>query len=82
MGGLREGLIKLQPLNSAIPADVRDKVAKLEKDIIDGKLHPFAGPVVDQDGKVRVPAGQVISAADLGNMNYLVQGVEGALPKQ
>lgn len=82
MVGMREGVIKMQPLNPAIPVEVRDKVAKLEKDIADGKLNPFAGPVVNQDGKVRVPAGQAISAADLGNMNYLVQGVEGALPKQ
>jgi len=82
MGGLKEGMIKLAPINTAVPADVREKVAKLGKDIADGKLQPFAGPITDQDGKVRVPAGQVISAADLNNMNYLVQGVEGLLPKQ
>ena len=81
MGGLREGMIKMAPLNAAVPADVREKVARLEKEIAEGRLHPFAGPVLDQEGKVRVPAGQSISAADLANMNYLVQGVEGLLPK-
>jgi basic membrane protein A and related proteins len=82
MGGLREGMIALQPLNPAVPADVRQQVAKLTVDIAGGKLHPFTGPVVDQDGQVRVPAGQVITEADLAKMNYLVQGVEGLLPKQ
>jgi basic membrane protein A and related proteins len=82
MGGLREGMIRMQPLNPVIPAPVREQVAKLTRDIADGKLHPFAGPVVDQDGKVRVPSGQVMSESDLANMNYLVQGVEGLLPKQ
>ena len=81
MGGLREGMIRMAPLNPAIPVDVREKVAALEKDIAEGRLHPFAGPVLDQEGKVRVPAGQTISAADLAGMNYLVQGVEGLLPK-
>ncbi|VTU19145.1 Purine-binding protein precursor [Variovorax sp. PBL-H6] len=81
MGGLREGMIRMAPLNPALPADLREKVGRLEKDIAEGRLHPFAGPVLDQEGKVRVPAGQTISAADLAGMNYLVQGVEGLLPK-
>jgi simple sugar transport system substrate-binding protein len=81
MGGLREGMIRMAPLNAAVPAPVREKVARLEKDIAEGRLHPFAGPVLDQEGTVRVPAGETISGADLANMNYLVQGVEGLLPK-
>ena len=74
-------MIKLAPLNAAIPADVKDKVAKITDDIAQGTLKPFAGPITDQQGVVRVPAGQTISANDLANMNYLVQGVEGLLPK-
>lgn len=82
MGGMREGMIRLAPLNPVIAADVRDKVGRLGEDIAQGKLNPFAGPIVDQEGQTRVPAGQVISDNDLANMNYLVQGVEGLLPKQ
>lgn len=82
LGGLREGMVKMQPLNAAVPAEVREKVAKLGEDIAAGRLNPFAGPVTDQEGKVRVAAGQDISDADLANMNYLVQGVEGLLPKR
>jgi len=81
MGGLQEGLIRMAPLNAAIPADVRDKATAIERDIKSGKLQPFAGPIADQDGKERVAAGQVISPADLGGMNYLVKGVDGLLPK-
>jgi len=81
MGGLKDGMIRLAPLNPTVPADVRQKVAKLTQDIADGRLNPFAGPIVDQSGKTRVAAGQVISDADLSNMNFLVQGIEGLLPK-
>jgi simple sugar transport system substrate-binding protein len=80
-GGIKEGMIKLAPLNPAIPANVKDEVAKVEGEIRAGKFHPFAGPVKDQDGKERVPAGAVMSDEDLGKMNYFVEGVAGKLPK-
>jgi len=81
-GGMKEGMIKLAPVNNAVPADVKAKVAQLEKDIAAGKFHPFAGPVKDQSGKERVAAGQVMSDKDLGTMDYYVEGVQGQLPKK
>ena len=79
-GGMKEGMIKLAPLNAAIPADVKTMIAKLEGDIKSGKLHPFAGPVKDQDGKERLAAGKNMSDADMGKMDYYVEGVAGKLP--
>ena len=79
-GGLRDGFIKMAPLSPAVPKDVQDQVKKLEAQIVAGKFHPFTGPVVDQDGKVRVPAGQVIADHDLEKMDYYVQGVASKLP--
>ncbi|MRV74695.1 BMP family ABC transporter substrate-binding protein [Duganella sp. FT92W] len=81
VGGLREGMIRMAPLNASVPQDVRDKFAAAEKDIAEGRLHPFAGPIVDQAGKQRVAAGQVLAGADLDRMNYLVSGIDGAPPK-
>jgi basic membrane protein A and related proteins len=80
-GGIKDGFIKLAPINPVVPKDVQDQVAKIEGDIRAGKFHPFTGPVVDQDGKERLAAGQVMSDADLGGMNYYVQGVTSKLPK-
>ena len=81
LGGMHEGMIGMAPLNAAVPAELREKAVAIERDIAAGKLHPFTGPIVDQEGKERVAAGQVMPAAELGGMNYLVQGVEGLLPK-
>ncbi len=81
-GGIKEGMIKLAPLNSAIPQDVKDQVVKIEKDIAAGKFHPFAGPVKDQDGKVRVAAGKTMSDDEMQKMDFYVEGVQGKLPKQ
>ncbi|WP_294254164.1 BMP family ABC transporter substrate-binding protein [uncultured Comamonas sp.] len=81
MGGLHDGIVKLAPLNPAIPAPVRAQVETMGREIASGQRLIFVGPIVDQQGTTRVPAGQNISANDLANMNYLVQGVDGLMPR-
>ncbi len=81
-GGYQEDMISLAPLSSAIPADLKKSIAKMEDDLRSGKLHPFAGPVLDQDGKQRVAAGATMTDKELGSMNYYVQGVISKLPKK
>lgn len=80
-GGIKDGMVELAPFNPVVPGDVAALVKQTQDDIIAGKLHPFAGPVVAQDGKTVVPAGQVMSDGDLLSMNYYVEGVEGKLPQ-
>jgi simple sugar transport system substrate-binding protein len=80
-GGMKDGFIKMAPLNASIPAAVKDQVTKVEADIRAGKFHPFSGSVMDQDGKERLGAGKTMSDDELGKMNYYVQGVTSKLPK-
>ena len=79
--GIKEGMVKLAPMGKAVPQEVADMVAKSERAIADGSLHPFQGPVKDQDGKVRVAEGSVMPDKDLLTMNWYVEGVVGKLPK-
>jgi simple sugar transport system substrate-binding protein len=81
-GGFKRGFIDLLPLNSSIPSKVQKQVAELKLQMATGRLHPFAGPVLDQDGKVRVPLGQTISDLDLAKMDYYVQGVASRMPSK
>jgi len=81
-GGIKDGMVKLAPFNPAVPKDVQDQVAKAEADIVAGKLHPFGGPVKDQAGKERVPAGKNMPDDQLAVMDYYVEGVVGQLPKK
>ena len=81
-GGLKEGMIKLAPINPAVPKDVVDMVTKAEKDIIAGTLHPFQGPLKDNTGKERVAAGKTMSDDELQKMDFYVAGVQGSLPKK
>jgi basic membrane protein A and related proteins len=81
-GGLKEGMIKLAPINPAVPKDVVDMTTKAEKDIIAGTLHPFQGPLKDNTGKERVAAGKTMSDDELQKMDFYVAGVQGSLPKK
>ncbi len=81
-GGYKDGMIKLAPLNPAIPADVQAQVVKLENELKAGKFHPFTGPLNDQDGKERLAAGKTMPDDVLGKMDYYVQGVASKLPKK
>jgi basic membrane protein A len=79
-GGMKDGMIKLAPLNPVIPADVVALVEKASAEIRSGTFHPFTGPIKDNEGKERLAAGKTMSDADLGKMNFYVAGVQGKLP--
>lgn len=79
--GMKEDLVKLAKLSDKIPSDVRDLVAAKTAAIKSGTLHPFSGPIKNQDGKVVVPAGRTLDDGALLSMNYFVEGVQGTIPK-
>lgn len=79
--GMKQNLVMLAPISNKVPAAVQQLVEQKSEAIKTGSLHPFAGPVKDQDGQVRVAAGSVPSDADLLGMSYFVEGVQGTIPK-
>lgn len=78
-GGLKSGMVKLAPLNAAIADSVRQEVAAAQAKIEGGTLLPFAGPIKDQSGAVKVAAGKALTDAEILNLNWLVEGVQGSL---
>ncbi len=79
--GLKEGMVKMSPLNPVVPADAAKAFEDKKKAIIAGKFHPFQGPIVDQSGAVKVAAGSIMPLGELLSLNYYVKGVEGSVPK-
>ena len=79
--GMKDGAIHYDKFSPKLPADVRKLVEQRAKDITSGKKPVFFGPLKDQTGKVRVAAGGEMPDADKLQMNWLVQGVTGSLPK-
>jgi len=81
-GGFKDGMVDIAPLNKIVPKDVAALVDEKRTALKAGKLHPFQGVVKDQEGKVRVPAGQVMGDEKLAVLDYYVEGVQGSLPKK
>ncbi len=79
-GGYKEGMVKLAPLNDAIPEELRNRIMDMEKQMADGSLHAFAGPVVNKKGETIVPAGSNMSDKQLSSMNYYLEGVVSKFP--
>jgi simple sugar transport system substrate-binding protein len=79
-GGYPEGMISLAPLNPVIPRELQNRIHDMESQLKAGTLHPFAGPVIDQDGNTIVPAGQNMNDDQLNKMNYYLEGVVSKIP--
>ena len=48
-----------------------------EDTLIPGTFYEFSGPLHDQGGRLRVPAGEKLSVSDLYAVKWLVKGVSG-----
>ena len=74
-GGVREGMVRVEGFGSKVPKAVQDEVLQRQKDLAAGRLHPFAGPLYDNEGRQVLAAGKKLSDPEILSMNYLVQGV-------
>lgn len=77
--GMKEGIVDLAPFGPMVPDGVRRQVLAKKKDILAGAADVFVGPVKDQKGAVRIPAGKTATDAEMLGMKYFVQGVVGTL---
>lgn len=79
-GGVKEGMIRVGEFGPKVPKAVRDEVLARQKDIAEGKLQPFraaTADVRDNEGKVRIASGKALSDAEILQINWLVEGVQG-----
>lgn len=74
-GGVTEGNVHLAPLNSSVPKDVASLIETKTKEIAEGRLRVFSGPIKDNEGKQRVAAGQALPDSELGKMTWFVDGI-------
>ena len=80
-GGVKEGMVRVGDFGSKVPKAVQQEVLARQKDLASGKLKSFAGPIIDNEGHEVVPKGQVMTDAQILNMNFLVSGVQGRIAK-
>ena len=78
-GGMKDGLVQLSAIHPALPAAVKAELAQRTQAVLDGRLKPFAAPLTDNTGRVRLAAG-ALDDGQIAGMDWLVQGVVGTLP--
>ncbi len=76
-GGVADGVIKMAPFGPRVAPQTAALMQAKERDIAAGKFQVFHGPIKDRNGTVRVAAGSVLPDADLGKMDWFVDGVVG-----
>ncbi len=79
--GVKEGAVNIDNFGPAVPAAVKKLAEERRDGLKAGTLHPFTGPIKDQSGKLVLAAGKTYTDPELKQMNFYVEGVEGAIPK-
>ncbi len=76
--GTADGCMAIAPFGPKVPQQVQDKVNEVKEDVEAGTIVVFAGPIVDQDGNVKIPEGEVLTADLMGSVDWFVEGVIGS----
>ena len=78
--GMADDYLVLSPFEN-MPSDVAAAAAKAAADIKSGKNKIFTGPIKDNAGKLRVPAGKTLNDGELfQTLDYYVDGISGKIP--
>jgi len=78
-GGLKSGMLVMAPYAN-MPDDVAKAGKAAEADIAEGKIVIFQGPIKDQKGADKVPAGTALDDGAIAGMNWLADGIDGQIP--
>ena len=77
-GSIKDGFTGLAPYGPSVSAATKSAIAAKMKAIESGSFYEFTGPLYDQKGTLKVPAGKKLTVKDLYSMNWLVKGVIGS----
>jgi len=76
---LKAATVKTEDLGTLSVYDlVQRRIAQMSKNPV--AFDPFAGPIKDRKGVLRVPAGQTLTVAELTSMEWAASGVVGPWP--
>ena len=78
--GMDSGVVDIMYSKSKLPAPLLKSVDFMKKMIMEGKTHPFEGPIYDQKGKLRIEQNTHLGNEGILKMNWFVEGVVGSIP--
>ena len=77
-GSINDGFTSIAPFGPKVTAKTKAAIAAKLKALKNHTFYEFTGPLYDQSGKLRVPAGKKLNLQQLYSMNWLVKGVIGS----
>ena len=77
-GNIKDGFTDIAPFGKRVTANTRAAIKAKRAALISGKFYEFTGPLYDQKGKLRVPAGKKLTVKELYAQDWLVKGMIGS----
>lgn len=74
-GTMADGLIAIDEVNEAVPADVKAQIEDIQAKMVAGEFDVFTGPIYYDDGTVLVEEGQSLDRAGIWSITNEIQGV-------
>ena len=78
--GLDSGMVDILYARQHVPTETHKLVSLFKRLMKDDGFNPFGGPVLDQMGEERIPAGAEANSQQILSMNWFVEGIEGVIP--
>jgi basic membrane lipoprotein Med (substrate-binding protein (PBP1-ABC) superfamily) len=75
---LFDGCMAMAPFGPLVPQEVQDQVLAVSAEVEAGTIVVFAGPIVDQDGNVKVAEGEELTADLMSSVDWFVEGIIGS----
>jgi simple sugar transport system substrate-binding protein len=79
-GGIASGMVDIDAVDATLAKDIGAGLQARRAAIVAGTLKPFAAPLVDNAGTMRLARG-ALADADIKSMDWFVAGVVGSVPK-
>ncbi|MEZ4620998.1 MAG: BMP family ABC transporter substrate-binding protein [Caldilineaceae bacterium] len=76
-GGIETDYVTLAPYGPSVSDETKQMIADAEAALISGDLQIFQGPILDNEGNVRIPEGEAGGMDLLDTTDWLVEGVIG-----
>jgi len=79
--GMDSGILDFFYSRKLIPVETQKLINFLKESIIEGRFNVFSGPLYDQKGRLRVPAGKSATREEIFSMDWLVDFIYGEIPE-
>lgn len=78
--GMDSGIVDVMYSRSKLPQPLIKSVEFMKRMILEGRTHPFSGPIYDQKDNLRIEENSHLDNEGILAMDWFVQGVIGSIP--